>query len=64
MIQNPNIAEEINEPGRLVSIGRRKLGIDSYEYYKCQTCGTEFPVLRGEISCNGKSIKDCPWCAK
>ena len=30
----------------------------------CNKCNTSFPILNGNIMCNGKVIKDCPYCQK
>lgn len=64
--------------GYLASIGQHRLGLDTYEFVKCVTCGEEFPILErnnyatciqdGYIvidrrpSCNCHVITLCPWC--
>lgn len=50
------------EPGKLLYIGVQKLGLDSYRYWRCSTCRTEFPEINSTIHCNGFTITDCPWC--
>lgn len=70
-----NAAAQQAAPGTLVSIGVHRLGLQSYHYHQCITCGAEFPELPrgiawtlpgspelpGRISCNGVAITTCPW---
>lgn len=49
--------------GRLEETGLQRLGRDELRtYFRCVDCQTEYPVLRGFISCNGHKIGRCPWC--
>lgn len=46
--------------GTLRSIGYRRLGLAPVcEYFECTKCGTCYPVMDGEIRCNGRSITKC-----
>ncbi len=47
--------------GTLRYIGRHNLGrFARYVYYRCDSCGTDYPVLEGtRPSCNGKVIDTC-----
>jgi hypothetical protein len=48
--------------GTLFYIGKFKLGVyAAYNYYRCVTCGSDFPAIDGVIRCNGFIITDCPW---
>lgn len=31
-------------------------------YYACVDCDTLFPIVGGEVMCNGHAINLCPWC--
>ena len=31
-------------------------------HYTCETCQTSYPVIDGEIRCNGHVVDRCPWC--
>jgi hypothetical protein len=33
-------------------------------HWTCVTCQTSYPVIDGQIRCNGKTITACPYCAK
>lgn len=37
-------------------------GPNRMEFYQCTGCKTEFPVINGEIRCNGQAITECPFC--
>jgi hypothetical protein len=54
--------EEKAKTGELIPVGHRMLGFASYDYYQCVDCGTEFPVVNGNIRCNSHHISVCPWC--
>jgi len=36
--------------------------VESIIFYECSKCNTRYPVLHGVMCCNGKAIKDCPYC--
>lgn len=49
--------------GELTYVGAHTIGKHKvYDIYKCNECGTEYPVLDGKIMCNGDEIDLCPWC--
>lgn len=49
--------------GKLVSTGRKPLGMQIFNWYQCVDCKTEFPQEdSGSITCNGHVIGSCPWC--
>lgn len=48
--------------GQLVYDGRYNLGLDTYDWWRCTTCGDTFPVIDGHVSCNRTRITICPWC--
>ena len=49
--------------GRLEYVGEYQMGLDDRRsHYRCIDCQTEYPVMRGFISCNGCNIGLCPWC--
>lgn len=53
--------------GELHHIGRRSLGLETYHYYQCADCGTEYQAINGRydnIRCNGFAITHCPWCCE
>lgn len=31
-------------------------------YFMCKECKTVFPMIDGEIKCNGYITDQCPWC--
>jgi NAD-dependent SIR2 family protein deacetylase len=53
----------LDKPGKLLSIGKRQLGVYAeFEYFRCQDCGADYPIIDGAIRCNGFTISDCPGC--
>lgn len=61
-IADKNVWNQKRVPGDLVFKGHRPYGHESYDFYRCPDCRTDFPVLYGQISCNGCAISSCPWC--
>lgn len=50
--------------GKLVSIGHLPYGYLTIEFFQCQDCGNEYPVINKRIMCNGREIILCPYCRK
>ncbi len=48
--------------GHLTMLGPGKLGDTTYNYFRCDDCGGDYPVIDGRIKCNGHAITLCPWC--
>jgi hypothetical protein len=49
--------------GYLKDVGMRPLGIyRRYRYFRCNTCGTDYPRINLFIMCNGRRITLCPYC--
>jgi hypothetical protein len=48
--------------GELRPIGSYNLGLDRYEYFRCDDCATDYPVIDGAPRCNGQALDRCPYC--
>lgn len=31
-------------------------------YCTCDKCKTSYPIIAGQVMCNGKQIRECPYC--
>jgi hypothetical protein len=50
-------------PGTLNYAGTSSYGLQvELSRVRCNACGTEFPLIKGTIRCNGQVIEECPWC--
>lgn len=45
--------------GTLRDKGVRPYGLTQYRFYECIKCGTNYPVMGGEIRCNGQALTKC-----
>lgn len=49
--------------GKLIDRGLKSYGFDEkIQFFECVNCESNYPVIAGEISCNGVVIELCPWC--
>ncbi len=55
-------------------VGIKPLGLTKYHWWRCSDCDTdypelpsdvqsEFPLVAGDIFCNGEKITKCPFCS-
>jgi hypothetical protein len=49
-----------HQKGELINVGEHNLGIrDRFTYFLCVDCETAYPMIGGQIMCNGKGIIRC-----
>lgn len=51
-----------NKTGNLKYVGLYKIGLSEHPHSECIDCGTSYIHIKGKISCNGHTIKKCPFC--
>jgi hypothetical protein len=49
-------------PGTLNCSGTGNYCLVEISRVLCNAWGTEFPIIKGNIRCNGHVIEECPWC--
>jgi hypothetical protein len=67
----------MTERGALESVGFHKYGMERWEFFRCVTCGAEYPCINEwvwqaegyykeffAVRCNGQTITACPYCAR